>query len=278
MSLTIGNHHLMQRTTNSYQANAQKVQQSAQRIATGSKLNSAQDNPAAYAIYMSMSAQVRAIDQSTSNTQTSNALLKTAGGAASNTVEALTSMKEKLIEAANGTNTDTDRRTLQNELNHTIAAINDNASITFNGKTLIDGSLSGDNALQVATDDGPTNVSIEDLRTDSLGLTTNSGETPTIDLSTQEGISSALDVVDNALEKALSQTTKIGASQQRLDFQANNLVVSSENTTGAASTIGDSNIAKEATNLSQNMTLTQMKTLVLAQAGQSAYNVLGLLH
>lgn len=149
MSLTIGNPSL-HRVSNSLQVNAQKVQQSMQNIASGSKLNQAKNNPSAYAIYVSMSAQTRALDQSTSNTQTSNALLKTAAGAASNTVSALTSMKEKLIQAANGTNNASDRSILQNELNQTISSINDNASTTFNGKTLIDGSLSGSNALQVA--------------------------------------------------------------------------------------------------------------------------------
>lgn len=276
MSLTIGNPSL-HRVSNSLQVNAQKVQQSMQNIASGSKLNQAKNNPSAYAIYVSMSAQTRALDQSTSNTQTSNALLKTAAGAASNTVSALTSMKEKLIQAANGTNNASDRSILQNELNQTISSINDNASTTFNGKTLIDGSLSGSNALQVATSEGMQNVSIDDMRSDSLGLTTDGGSTPTIDLSTPQGIRDAMDTVDSALEKAISQEASIGASQQALDYKANNLTTSSENITGAASTIGDANIAKEAMNLSQNMTLQQMKTYVLAHANQSSFNVLGLL-
>jgi flagellin len=49
-------------------------------------------------------------------------------------------LKEKAVSAANDTNTDSDRATIQKELDQSIDQINDNANVTFNGKYLVDGS------------------------------------------------------------------------------------------------------------------------------------------
>jgi len=66
--------------------------------------------------------------------------MKVAEGAVSSTVEILKTLKEKVINAANDTNTDDDRATIQKELDQSIDQINDNANVTFNGKYLVDGS------------------------------------------------------------------------------------------------------------------------------------------
>ena len=62
--------------------------------------------------------------------------MKVAEGAVSSTVEILKTLKEKAVNAANDSNTDSDRQTIQKELNQSIDQINDNANTTFNGKYL----------------------------------------------------------------------------------------------------------------------------------------------
>jgi flagellin len=69
-------------------------------------------------------------------------MMKVAEGAVNNTVEILKTLKEKAINAATDTNTDSDRATLQKEINQFVDQINDNALATFNGKYLVDGSKS----------------------------------------------------------------------------------------------------------------------------------------
>lgn len=66
--------------------------------------------------------------------------MKVAEGAVSSTVEILKTLKEKAVNAANDSNTDSDRQTIQKELDQSIDQINDNANVTFNGKHLVDGS------------------------------------------------------------------------------------------------------------------------------------------
>ena len=63
-------------------------------------------------------------------------MMKVAEGAVSSTVEILKTLKEKAVHAANDSNTDSDRQTIQKELNQSIDQINDNANTTFNGKYL----------------------------------------------------------------------------------------------------------------------------------------------
>lgn len=286
MGMSIKNNQQALHTTNTLKTNMLQINKTMNQISTGSKLSQAKNNPSAYAINISMNAHLRGLNQSNQNTQTSNALLQTAGGAAHSTTEALSTLKEKLLNAANGTNNAGDRKILQEEVNQMVATLDDNANVTFNGKTLIDGSLSGSNALQVATSEGMQNISIGSLTAESLGLTQNG--TPTIDLSTKAGISEALDVIDGytdaagtyhegALEKAISQEAQIGAAQQGLNYKSDNLVTAAENTTASASTIGDTNMAKAAMELTQNLILKQAKTMMLSQANHSNFGVLALL-
>ena len=60
--------------------------------------------------------------------------MKVAEGAVSSTVDILKTLKEKAVNAANDSNNDVDRQTIQKELDQSIEQINDNANITFNGK------------------------------------------------------------------------------------------------------------------------------------------------
>ena len=87
-----------------------------------------------------MAVQIRGLDQDSQNTQNSQALMKTASGALDSTMDILKTLKEKAINAANDTNTDADRATIQKEVNQAIQQIDENAQVTYNGKTILDGS------------------------------------------------------------------------------------------------------------------------------------------
>lgn len=93
-----------------------------------------------------MRVQLRGLNQDNANAQNASSLLKTADGAISSTVDLLKTMKEKAINAANDTNTDKNRATIQKEIDQSIDQLEDNANVTFNNKILFDGSA------DVATD------------------------------------------------------------------------------------------------------------------------------
>jgi flagellin len=376
-----------------------------------------------------MRVQIRGLDQANANTQNGSSMMKVAEGAVSSTVDILKTLKEKVINAANDTNTDSDRATIQKELDQSIDQINDNANVTFNGKYLVDGShnskvtatttaltnqslnantngasvfsaltdrngnslniqksdtitmsvvkegvtstysvrgsdclskLTGcSNALSstidsgskigkdvagdtVSTADGGNAVTIHaksagvenqisgltfsvtntkgqvqksanavldnfnesiraqngsndnaitlqvgtkanqsirvgltDMRAEALGLQAKDGKT--IQIGTQEKANAAINVLDNAVAKALDQQTTIGSIESRLEYTSANLTTSSENVQSAESTIRDANMAKEMTEYTKNNVLMQAAQSMLAQANQSSSSVLSLL-
>jgi flagellin len=95
-------------------------------------------------------------------------MMKVAEGAVSSTVDILKTLKEKVINAANDTNTDSDRQTIQKELDQSIDQIDDNANITYNGKYLVDGSHNSETAK---TTTAMTNESLDALTKDGSKLT-----------------------------------------------------------------------------------------------------------
>lgn len=146
-------------------------------ISTGNKVNSAADDASTYSIGQSMGVRIGSLEQASANTQTGNSMLKVADGALSNTLDILTTLKEKAVEAANSTSNDSDRQNLQTMLNQYIDQIDDNALVEYNGMALMNGGYSAATQL---TQQAYTNTSLSTDTTGSTKLTdlaTRSGET-----------------------------------------------------------------------------------------------------
>lgn len=141
MGMVVKNNISALNTLNVMNKNNSALSKSLQKVSSGMKINSAADDASGYAISEKMRVQVRSLDQANQNAQNGNKLLQTAEGAVSSTVDILKTLKEKVVNAANDTNTTADRKIIQDELNQAIDQINDNANVTFNGKTLVDGSM-----------------------------------------------------------------------------------------------------------------------------------------
>lgn len=146
-------------TLNTLNKNSSALAKSLAKVSSGMKINSAADDASGYAISERMRVQIRSLDQDNQNTQNGQSMMKVAEGAVSSTVEILKTLKEKVINAANDTNTDADRQTIQKELDQSVDQINDNAVITFNGKYLVDGSH---NTSVAATTTSLTNESLQE--------------------------------------------------------------------------------------------------------------------
>ncbi|EKU71291.1 flagellin [Selenomonas sp. F0473] len=148
MAMVVKNNMSAVNTLNILNRNQSSLAKSLQKVSSGMKINNAGDDASGYAISERMRVQIRSLDQDNQNTQNGNSMMKTAEGAVSSTVEILKTLKEKAINAANDTNTDEDRRTIQKEINQMVDQIDDNALATYNGKYLVDGSR---NSIGTAT-------------------------------------------------------------------------------------------------------------------------------
>ena len=99
----------------------------------------------------------------------------------------------------------------------------------------------------------------------------------TLSIATQAGATSAMTVIDKALDKVSESRGDLGAIENRLDVTVNNLTTSSTNLQDSLSRIQDADFSAETTNLAKSQILSQAATAMLAQANQSAQSVLTLL-
>ena len=99
----------------------------------------------------------------------------------------------------------------------------------------------------------------------------------TIDVSTVDGSTKALKIIDAALSAVNGQRASFGALQSRFETTVNNLQSTSENMSASRSRIQDADFASETANLSRAQILQQAGTAMVAQANQLPQGVLSLL-
>lgn len=118
-------------------------------------------------------------------------------------------------------------------------------------------------------------VGLTDMRAHALALRGSDGSY--VSLSNQANANAAIEVLDNALSKALNQQTTIGAIQSRLSYTIDNIVTARTNIQSAESVIRDADMAKEMTSYTRENLLSQAAQSMLAQSNQQGSNVLSLL-
>jgi flagellin len=117
---------------------------SMEKLSSGLRINRAGDDAAGLAISEKMRGQIRGLEMASKNAQDGISLIQTAEGALSETHSILQRMRELAVQASNDTNTDTDRKELQKEVDQLIEEIDRIANTTeFNTKKLLNGDLSG---------------------------------------------------------------------------------------------------------------------------------------
>jgi len=165
--------------TNAMSLNAQRnlntssssLATSIQRLSSGMRINSAKDDAAGLAISERFTTQIRGLDVAVRNANDGISLAQTAEGAMVEVSNNLQRVRELAVQSANATNSESDRKALQSEVNQLTAEIDRVAKQTnFNGTSLLNGSLSGA-LFQIGADAGQTIGinSILDAQTDKLG-------------------------------------------------------------------------------------------------------------
>ena len=118
-----------------------KLTASMERLSSGYKINKAGDNPAGLAISKKMKAQIEGLDQAESNATDANSVLRIADGALNEVSSILQRIRELSVQAANGTNSYSDKKSMQAEIDKLTEEVDRISSDTeYNAKTLLDGS------------------------------------------------------------------------------------------------------------------------------------------
>lgn len=376
---------------------------STEKLSSGYRINRAGDDAAGLAISEKMRAQIKGLNQASRNAQDSISLIQTAEGALNESQSILQRMRELAVQSANDTNTDSDRKELQAEIDQLTSELDRIGNTTeFNTKKLLDGSAKGvsqsvsgsvkinnnstmkfaaasqtaleaaakassktngaymivktkqsmasgansfdagdfeiygpdgkkvtaaagnvtiaDGSIQFGTDilgtattltldgttmkdmkvgdsmtfvfgkyEAPNNdlgnslmaqiganagqttfINIGDMRAEALGVNS-------IDITTKFGAATAIETINNAIERVSSQRSTLGAMQNRLEHTISNLDTSQENLQASESRIRDVDMAKEMMEYTKNNILTQAAQSMLAQANQKPQGVLQLL-
>mgnify|MGYP000215876121 FL=1 len=133
MSAVVANRQLL-RTEN-------KLSISMGRLSSGYKINKAGDNPAGMAISSKMKAQIDGLNQAEANSDDGQSVLRIADGALNEVSNMLQRIRELSVQAANGTNSYSDRQSIQDEIDQLTQEVDRISTDTeYNKKTLLDGS------------------------------------------------------------------------------------------------------------------------------------------
>jgi flagellin len=262
------------------------------RLSSGFRINRAGDDAAGLSIANNPRTNTRSLTMASRNIEQANSMLQIAEGAGGSIEKIVERMKELAVQAATDTN-DSRRGTLDSAVQALVKAIDRIANSTeFQGTKLIDGTFTN-MTLQIGagnTANEQLTVSIGDLKAATLGLYEDASGENAITLKDIDGAQRVLATIDGgsygatptvvaegALAKVNAVLSNIGATQNRLDFAQENVKTAIVNISAAESTIRDVDMAEEMSRFSKNQILAQAGTAMLAQANQSAQNVLQLL-
>jgi len=177
------------------------------RLATGSRLNRAEDDSAGYSIAKKLESRARGQAQAMANVGDAKSMLSLAEGSLGSTMDILQTMKEKAVQAANDSLGDSERTAIQNQLDALRSEIDDIITDSeFNGKALFDADAATSFNFQVGAEQGDTfQVDIAAVSANSLlGEVTGAGTyTPTADQGTLSGVA----VTASAATAELADTT-----------------------------------------------------------------------
>lgn len=244
------------------------------RLSTGLRISTAADDAAGLAISERLRSQVRSLDQAKRNANDGISLVQTAEGALNEVNSVLTRLRELSIQSANGSVSNQDKDTLNEEFTSLVDEIDRIAQSTeFNGINLLDGS-SASVSFQVGygTTAGVDTIDVTLQAADETTLGLDS-----LDIGATGNTSTAIAAIDTAINTVSSLRGSLGAAQNRLGSTINNLAIQTENLSAAESRIRDVDVAYETAQLTRNSILQQASISVLAQANAQPQSALALL-
>ncbi|CAH7196633.1 Polar flagellin F [Vibrio chagasii] len=147
------------------------LNQSLERLASGSRINSAKDDAAGLQISNRLEAQMSGIDVAVRNANDGISIMQTAEGAMNETTNIMQRMRDLSLQASNGSNSQSERTAIQEE----ITALNDELNriaetTSFGGKKLLNGNF-GSTSFQIGGSSGEAvQIGLKSMRTDDINM------------------------------------------------------------------------------------------------------------
>ncbi|MBD5434768.1 MAG: flagellin [Treponema sp.] len=262
-------------------------QKSMEKLSSGMRINRAGDDASGLAVSEKMRAQIRGLNQASTNAENGISFIQTTEGYLQETEDIIHRIRELAVQSSNGIYSDEDRMMIQVEVSSLVDEVDRIASAAqFNGMNMLTGRFARPTGENVVTGsmwfhiganmDQRTQVYIGTMTSTALGIR-NIGDETKISLAAPDDANRAIGTLDLALMKINKQRADLGAYQNRLEHTVVGLDVGAENLQASESRIRDTDMAKEMVEFTKNQVLIQSGTAMLAQANQQSQNVLSLL-
>ena len=284
-----------------------------QRLSSGLRINTAKDDAAGLQISNRLTSQINGLKQGNRNANDGIALCQTMEGALEETTNMLQRIRTLAIQAANGTNTTVDRRSIQDEITALSMEITRIAcKTTFAGRTILNGVPAPNSMLDA---EGKCTFQVGAYAFDTLSVSVSTGFTlsglctltakigntdPSNDgisdhaqnfeagiiktgngyefsCATQCAAQFTIAAVDALINAVDTKRAEFGALENRMESTIRNQETTGENVSDARSRIRDADYAEEASNLSAQNIIQQASTTVLTQANSRPQIALSLL-
>ena len=273
--------------------NRADLEKAMERLASGKRINSSNDDAAGMAVAAKMRADIRSLNQAVRNTNDAISLVNTYDGAASEIESILIRMRELAVQAKNGTYEDPDRINANYEytaLKNEIKRISDVSA--FNRIVLTTSAAASTGvSFYVGSDVAKSGNTVSFMGANTAasgGLDFNLDQTGTdlaassnlkniLNATATTGASAAILKLDTALAGLAGKRSEAGALVNRLEHTVSNLMNVSQRLQEAVSGIEDADYAAESAALARGMVLAQAGTAMLAQANQAPNFILALL-
>jgi flagellin len=256
--------------SNALVKNERMLSKAMAQLSTGARINNAGDDAAGLAISVTMTSQIKGLEQAVRNSNDGISIAQTADGALAEITNMVQRMRELAVQSTNGAISNTERNYLDTEFQAIEAAIlKIGTSTEFNGTAILAGSAGAKNITDAS---GATIATVTTATVSSL-VTALNGDT----VSTAAGAATALAGADTALAALASSRAGLGASMNTLAFVADNQANELANTQASRSRVLDTDYASATTELARTQIIQQAGTAMLAQANQLPQSVLALL-
>lgn len=258
----------------SLEKSQRQSEKSLKALASGSRIVSAGDDAAGFAIAEGLRGQLSGTKQARFNAQNAMSMVQTAEGGLNEQNNILIRLRELAVYSASDTIGDEEREFLDQEFQSLTAEFDRIArSTTFGNKKLLTGT--GERfSFQVGANRGDENTiqfTLDaDTTADEVGI-------DGLGVADKGDALDALDELDSALLKVAGTRAGFGAVQSRFQFAIDNLSVQADNIEQARSLIVDVDVAEEVTNLTRAQILQDIGTAVLAQANNDKGRALRLI-
>lgn len=271
MSITVNTNMQALSIQKSLASATDRMNTAMERMASGSKINSAADDAAGFAVSTTLKANISGTNVAMDNVAIGKDLLNTTEGILDVVTTNLQRVRDLVEQASNGTYTNSDRSGIRAEVDARLAQITSiTSNATFNGKALFAASAPSITIQSGTTAAEQTTLAASIFQEVDIEALTSAIDDAFAQTSGQSAaLSATLATIKTSLTGITTRQTSIGAARNQLAAVADSLSVQSNNLISTLSTVQDADVAEESAAYVQAQILQSASATLLVQANSA---------